>query len=250
MPETIGYARVSTTEQSLEVQRDMLAKAGCHKVYFDVASGAKQNRDGLRQCLEYLRKGDTLIVWKLDRLGRTVRDLVNIMNDLNNRGIVFVSITETMIDTKRPEGKIFFYFMSVFAEMERNNILERTKAGKELAMRKGVKFGRKFKMTPDKTISAWTAYISGEDLGQICKDLRITKRTFYKHTEALRGEKKRKDEEAKAKKIMEKLPDDMRDGDKLSGVWEARRDEAGIIIGQVPTEGSGVMKIVKTENIS
>jgi DNA invertase Pin-like site-specific DNA recombinase len=124
----IGYARVSTQEQTLNLQQDALEKAGCNKIFTDTASGAKAERKGLEQALGYVRKGDTLVVWRLDRLGRSLPHLISTMTDLEERGIGFKSLTEN-IDTTTSGGKLIFHIFGALAEFERNLIRERTQAG-------------------------------------------------------------------------------------------------------------------------
>jgi DNA invertase Pin-like site-specific DNA recombinase len=137
----IGYARVSTQDQSLDLQIDALEKAGCEKVFKEKISGAKDDRPQLGACLEYLRKGDVLVVYKLDRLGRSSRKLIELIEDLATKGIQFQSIANG-IDTTTAQGKFFFTIMAGFAEMERELIRERTKAGLEAARARGRNGGR------------------------------------------------------------------------------------------------------------
>jgi DNA invertase Pin-like site-specific DNA recombinase len=124
----IGYARVSTTDQNLTLQKDALLKAGCERIYEDELSGTKENRPGLLKALEQLREGDTLIVWKLDRLGRSVKSLIELVSELHSKNIHFKSVTDS-IDTSTPSGRFFFNVMASLAQMERELIVERTKAG-------------------------------------------------------------------------------------------------------------------------
>ena len=130
----IGYARVSTHEQNLDLQRDALKQAGCAKLVEDTASGSKAQRSGLDRALELLRNGDTLVVWRLDRLGRTLKHLIELITELEGRGIGFRSITEA-IDTTSPGGTLVFHIFGALAEFERNLIRECTKAGLEAARR-------------------------------------------------------------------------------------------------------------------
>ena len=124
----IGYARVSTHEQTLNLQRDALTTAGCTKIFTDTASGAKTERIGLEEALNYVRKGDTFVVWRLDRLGRSLPHLIATMTDLEERGVGFKSLTEN-IDTTTSGGKLIFHIFGALAEFERNLIRERTHAG-------------------------------------------------------------------------------------------------------------------------
>jgi DNA invertase Pin-like site-specific DNA recombinase len=137
----VGYARVSKQDQSLDLQIDALEKAGCEKVFSEKASGAKTDRPELQDCLDYLRKDDVLVVYKLDRLGRTTKQLINLIEELQGKGIHFQAITNG-IDTSTPQGKFFFTIMAGFAEMERELIRERTNAGLEAARARGRKGGR------------------------------------------------------------------------------------------------------------
>jgi DNA invertase Pin-like site-specific DNA recombinase len=127
----IGYARVSTQDQNLELQREALSKAGCKKVFEDKVSGTRADRPGLAKTLEMLREGDTLVVW-LDRLGRSVKQLVDLVGDLHKHGVQFRSLTDS-IDTGTPSGRFFFHVMASLAEMERELTVERTRAGLEVA---------------------------------------------------------------------------------------------------------------------
>jgi DNA invertase Pin-like site-specific DNA recombinase len=144
-----GYARVSTDDQKADMQRAALTKAGCAKIFTDDGkSGATTNRPALRRCLETLDRGDSLTVWKLDRLGRSLRDLITILDDLKQRGVTFRSLTEN-IDTHTPTGRAMWQMIGVMAEFERSLISERTRAGVQDAKRRGVKFGRKPALTPE-----------------------------------------------------------------------------------------------------
>lgn len=137
----IGYARVSTEDQRLDLQRDALKKAGCKKIFTEKKSGADCNRSVLRAATQALRPGDILVVWKLDRLGRSLQDLMAILGDLEDRGIGFCSLSDC-IDTTTPAGKLLFHITGAVAEFERALISERTKAGMAAARRKGRKPGR------------------------------------------------------------------------------------------------------------
>jgi DNA invertase Pin-like site-specific DNA recombinase len=137
----IGYARVSTQDQTLNLQKDALAQAGCTRIFTDTASGAKTERKGLDEALNYVRTGDTLVVWRLDRLGRSLKDLIATMTELSERGIGFKSLTE-QIDTTTSGGKLIFHIFGALAEFERNLIRERTQAGLSAARARGRKGGR------------------------------------------------------------------------------------------------------------
>lgn len=137
----IGYARVSTDEQTLELQQDALHEAGAVCIYEDKASGKSADRPELTHCLKALRDGDTLVVWRLDRLGRNLQDLIRIVNDLETRGIKFKSLKES-VDTSGPAGKLVFHLFAALAEFERELVRERTLAGLEAARARGRKGGR------------------------------------------------------------------------------------------------------------
>lgn len=144
----IGYARVSTEDQNLDLQTDALDKAGCELIYKEKASGAKIERAELKAALTHLRSKDTLVVWKLDRLGRSLKDLLNIVNDLHNRGINFQCIQEGF-DTGTSGGKLIFHIFGALAEFEKEVIRERTKAGLKAARARGRRGGRPTKLTPE-----------------------------------------------------------------------------------------------------
>ena len=142
-----GYARVSTDDQNTDMQLAALKHAGCGKTFVDEGrSGATLSRPALQRCLKQLEHGDTLTVWKLDRLGRSVRDVMNTLHDLSSRGVQFQSLTE-QIDTTHPLGKAMLHMVALLAELERGLIVERTKAGQLAAKKRGVKFGPKHKLS-------------------------------------------------------------------------------------------------------
>src|SRR5271166_5644047 len=141
-----GYARVSKEEQNPAMQMAALKKAGCEKIFKDELSGATTNRPALLRCLKTLERGDTLTVWKLDRLGRSLRDLITMLDDLKKRGVKFRSITEA-IDSDTPTGRAMWQMIGLMAEFEHSIISERTRAGVKDAQGRGVKFGRKRKLT-------------------------------------------------------------------------------------------------------
>lgn len=147
----IGYARVPTHEQTLHLQQDALQKAGCNKLFTDTASGAKAERKGLEQALNYVRKGDTLVVWRLDRLGRSLPHLITTMTNLEERGIGFKSLTEN-IDTTTSGGKLIFHIFGALAEFEGNLIRERTQAGLTAARERGRKGGRPKALTVQRRV--------------------------------------------------------------------------------------------------
>ena len=164
----VGYARVSTTDQNLDLQKDGLRKAGCRRVYTDTASGATDARKGLTQALGYLRKGDTLVVWKPDRLGRSLRHLIDTVNKLHARKVGFRSLQEN-IDTTTSGGKLFFHVFGALAEFERDLIRERTQAGLRAARARGRLGGR-------------TLHASGRHTaGEIAKTLGVSRSTLYRY---------------------------------------------------------------------
>src|SRR3954466_8972517 len=145
----VGYARVSTTDQTLDLQQDALTKAGCTKIFTDTASGAQTERKGLQEAISYVRAGDTLVVWKLDRLCRSLKDLITRIKELEIRKIGFKSLTEN-IDTTTSGGKLIFHIFGALAEFERDIIKERTNAGLEAARTRGKRGGRPKALSPDK----------------------------------------------------------------------------------------------------
>ena len=175
----IGYARVSTSDQNLNLQKDALLKIGCEKIYEDEISGTIKVRPGLDKTLEMLRSGDTLVVWKLDRLGRSVKNLISLISDLNSKDIHFKSITDS-IDTSTPSGRFFFHVMASLSEMERELIVERTKAGLDAAKKLGRVGGRKRKMTPSKVTSAKKLLASGVVPKDVAQNLGISVATLYR----------------------------------------------------------------------
>src|SRR5437762_1662224 len=180
----VGYARVSTNEQILDLQKDALEKIGCTKIYSDVVSGAKAERKGLQEAMEYVREGDTLVVWRLDRLGRSLKHLIETITKLNNRKIGFKSIQEN-IDTTTSGGKLIFHIFGALAEFERDIIRERTNAGLQAARARGRLGGRpkaKTLNTPKKVAMAQSLYDDKNNtIDEICKTLNISRATLYRH---------------------------------------------------------------------
>src|SRR3989454_7665989 len=180
----IGYARVSTQEQTLNLQKDALEKIGCTKIFTDTASGATTQRLGLDEALEYVREGDTLVVWRLDRLGRSLKHLIETITKLNNRKIGFKSITEN-IDTTTSGGKLVFHIFGALAEFERDIIKDRTKAGLNAARARGRLGGRpkaKALNTPKKVALAQSLYENRNNtIDEICKTLHISRATLYRY---------------------------------------------------------------------
>jgi DNA invertase Pin-like site-specific DNA recombinase len=176
----IGYARVSTADQTLDLQKDALTKAGCSKIFTDTASGAKAERVGLDEALSYIRLGDTLVVWRLDRLGRSLRHLIETITALANRQIGFKSITES-IDTTTSGGKLVFHIFGALAEFERDIIRERTQAGLTAARARGRKGGRPKALTPKKAQQLQTLYNDKTNtIDEICRTLHISRATLYR----------------------------------------------------------------------
>jgi DNA invertase Pin-like site-specific DNA recombinase len=175
----IGYARVSTTDQNLALQKEALEKAGCERIYEDTISGTRTDRPGLAKALEMLRSGDTLVVWKLDRLGRSVKNLITLVEELNAKSIHFKSLTDS-IDTSTPSGRFFFHVMASLAQMERELIVERTRAGLEVARALGRTGGRKRSMTDSKITSAKRLLASGVPPRDVAKDLGVSLATLYR----------------------------------------------------------------------
>ena len=188
MTALIGYARVSKADgsQVIDLQRDALAKAGVdleHHLYTDAASGKRDDRPGLDACIKALRHGDTLVVWKLDRLGRDLRHLVNLVGDLTKRGIGLKVLAGegASIDTTTANGRLVFAIFAGLAEFERELIVERTKAGLAAARARGRTGGRPFKMTPAKLRLAQAAMGKPETkVAELCAELGITRQTLYR----------------------------------------------------------------------
>lgn len=184
----IGYMRVSKADgsQVLDLQRDALLDAGVlqEHLYEDFASGKKDDRQGLAHCLKALRAGDTLVVWKLDRLGRNLRHLVNTVHDLTSKGIGFKVLTGqgAQIDTTTPNGKLVFGIFAALAEYERDLTTERTKAGLASARARGRKGGAPYKMTPAKLHLAMASMGKSDTVvGKLCKELGVSRQTLYSH---------------------------------------------------------------------
>ena len=175
----IGYARVSTHEQNHDLQRDALKQAGCDKIVEDTASGGKVQRSGLDRALELLRPGDTLVVWRLDRLGRTLRHLIELIGELEGQGIGFRSITEA-IDTTSPGGTLVFHIFGALAEFERNLIRERTMAGLAAARARGRRGGRRHKLDARRRALAVELYRGRKHtVVEICEMVGVSKPTLY-----------------------------------------------------------------------
>ena len=177
----IGYARVSTDDQPLELQRDALIQGGCHKLYEDKESGAKAERPGLLTALEVLREGDTLVVWRLDRLGRSLKDLSALVEQLESRRVGCKSLQENL-DTTSSDGKLVFHLFGALAEFERNLIRERTQAGLSAARARGKRGGRPKALAPAQRQLAIRLYQERRhSIAGICRLLGIAKPTLYSY---------------------------------------------------------------------
>ena len=175
----IGYARVSTQDQNLDLQVRALTEAGCTKVFDDKISGTRAQRPGLNAALAIMRDGDTLVVWKLDRLGRSVKNLVDLVTELHRQGVQFKSLTDA-IDTGTPSGRFFFHVMASLAQMERELMVERTCAGLEAARLLGRRGGRKRQMTESKVASARKLLASGVTPRDVARNLGVSIPTLYR----------------------------------------------------------------------
>jgi DNA invertase Pin-like site-specific DNA recombinase len=187
----VGYARVSTHEQETSLQQDALEAAGCERIFADRASGALAERPELARALEYARQGDTLVVWRLDRLGRSLRDLIETVTALGERGVGFRSLTES-IDTTTPGGRLVFHVFAALAEFERDLIRERTQAGLSAARARGRRGGRPPAMSGEQVAVARAMYDSHEHTtAKIAEVLGVSRATLYRHlasTAATKGE--------------------------------------------------------------
>ncbi len=173
----IGYARVSTDDQNLDLQRDALGRVGCERLYTDNISGTKADRPGLTAALDFAGPGDVLIVWRVDRLGRSLPDLVRLVGELDTKGIGFESLTEK-IDATTAAGRLVFHVFAALAEFERNLIRERTHAGLAAARARGRKGGRR-ELDPEKQMAI--ARMADQPPAVVCKALGISRSTFYKY---------------------------------------------------------------------
>lgn len=180
----IGYARVSTQDQNLQLQLDALHRAGCELIFQDKKSGKNADRKGLQDLQQKIRKGDTVIVWKLDRLGRSLKDLINLVSSFEKKEVGFVSLQDS-IDTTTPTGKLTFHIFAALAEFERSMISERTKAGLAAARARGRVGGRKpglSKKAQDKARLAESLYKEKvRSIKEICEHLEISKPTLYRY---------------------------------------------------------------------
>lgn len=181
----IGYARVSTRDQNLDLQLDALQKAGCEDTYIykEQISGATKERPQLQKLLEQIRKNDVVVIWKLDRLGRSLADLVHLVNEIQGKGAGLLSLQDN-IDTTTPQGKLTFHIFAAIAEFEREIIRERTKAGLESARARGRKGGRPPGLSKEAQVKAAAAaslHQQKQPIARICTTLGISKKTLYKY---------------------------------------------------------------------
>jgi DNA invertase Pin-like site-specific DNA recombinase len=183
----VGYARVSTRDQQPEAQLDALTAAGCEKTFTDHASGTLARRPALDEALAYVRAGDTLVVTKLDRLGRSVRNLKQVADDLQSREVALRALSQG-IDTATPGGRLFFHMLAAIAEFEHDLIVERTVDGLAAARARGRKGGPKFKMTPTRIAQARAMYDAGQHTVQeIADTFGVSRPTIYRHLTAVDG---------------------------------------------------------------
>lgn len=177
----VGYARVSTRDQDLDLQRDALEVAGVEKIYWEKVSSRKEDRPELAKALDYCREGDVLVVYKLDRLGRSLKELLEIVSGLEERGVGFRSLWEAL-DTTTPGGRLVFHIFASLAEFERDLIRERTMAGLQAARARGRKGGRKPKMDERKIALARKLMADPEySISEICRTLGVSSSTLYRH---------------------------------------------------------------------
>jgi DNA invertase Pin-like site-specific DNA recombinase len=177
----VGYARISTDDQKLDLQKDALHNEGCNKIFNDTASGAKTQRKGLFDAIKFMRKGDTLVVWKLDRLGRSLKDLIDVVNRLNKSGVFFKSMQEN-IDSSTSGGKLTFHLFGALAEFERDIIRERTKAGLQAARARG-RIGGRPKVMSEKMVSLAKELMSNTNNSakDVSKTLGVSRATLYRY---------------------------------------------------------------------
>lgn len=181
MGHVYGYARVSTKDQSYDDQVEALKEAGCERIFTDKASGKNTNRPGFEELMNTRLKGDTVVITKLDRIGRSLQDLITIVDGFNDDGIGFKVLdnSKANIDTTTPNGKLMFTIFAAFAEYERGLILERTAKGRESARAKGRLGGRKKEIT-QKTIDAVTKLAEMIDIQDACKEVGISRQSYYR----------------------------------------------------------------------
>ena len=186
----IGYARVSTGLQNLNLQEDRLNQYGCEKIFSDHISGAKSKRPGLDKAIEFARSGDTIVVWRLDRLGRNMADLITLVNELNNRGVSFHSLEENItMDKSSSTGQLLFHLFAAFAEFERNLILERSSAGRIAARARGRYGGRPEKLNNKDLKLLKTLYDNGTPIKTIAEQWQVSRTTIYRYLNKIEDRK-------------------------------------------------------------
>jgi DNA invertase Pin-like site-specific DNA recombinase len=186
----IGYARVSTGLQNLNLQEDRLNAYGCEKIFNDHMSGSKVKRPGLDKAIEFARSGDTIVVWRLDRLGRNMEDLITLVNELNERGVSFHSLEENItMDKSSSTGQLLFHLFAAFAEFERNLILERSSAGRIAARARGRYGGRPEKLNKQDLKLLKTLYDNGTPIKTIAEQWQVSRTTIYRYLNKLEDEK-------------------------------------------------------------
>ncbi len=177
----LGYCRVSTDAQEMDLQRDALKAAGCDRFYEEKASGAKKERPELARLLDHARSGDVIIVWRLDRLARSLRQLIETMDDLKQRGIELRSLTENIVDTTSPSGKLIFGIFALMGEFERDLLRQRTRAGLDAARKRGRVGGRPKSITPSDLRKAKAMLASGDyNKGDIARELGVSRHTLWR----------------------------------------------------------------------
>jgi DNA invertase Pin-like site-specific DNA recombinase len=186
----IGYARVSTGLQNLNLQEDRLNQYGCEKIFSDHISGSRSKRPGLDKAIEFARSGDTIVVWRLDRLGRNMEDLITLVNELNNRGVSFHSLEEniTTMDKSSSTGQLLFHLFAAFAEFERNLILERSSAGRMAARARGRYGGRPEKLNKQDLTLLKTLYDNGTPIKTIAEQWKVSRTTIYRYLNKLNNQ--------------------------------------------------------------
>lgn len=185
----IGYARVSTGLQNLNLQEDRLNVYGCEKLFSDHISGSKSKRPGLDKAIEFARSGDTIVVWRLDRLGRNMEDLITLVNELNERGVSFHSLEENItMDKSSSTGQLLFHLFAAFAEFERNLILERSSAGRIAARARGRYGGRPEKLNKQDLKLLKTLYDNGTPIKTIAEQWKVSRTTIYRYLNKLNNQ--------------------------------------------------------------
>lgn len=182
----VGYSRVSTGMQNLDMQNDNLNQSGCEKIFTDYISGIKSNRPGLENAMNFVREGDTLVVWRLDRLGRDMKDLISIVNELNDRGIRFHSLQENIsMDRVSSAGQLIFHLFATFAEFERNLILERSAAGRAAARARGRYGGRPEKLSFEDIKLLKILVDSGTPIKTLAEKWNVSRTTIYRYLDKI-----------------------------------------------------------------